>query len=88
MKLSGRLIIGEFTIEFKTHDFESSHLKLIIELSNIRSVEFCKIYNLQVQALKITSVNKHVDIFVVNEPILVRTLIWERVIDFRNKTSE
>ena len=78
-QLHGSLEFEEKGMIFKMKDFSRTHLNLQIAYGDIAKVSHYKIYQLVYQAIEITSMDGRRNVFVVDEPMVLKRLIEGRV---------
>ncbi len=78
-RLEGALIIGEAFLEFKSKNFQNSHLKLLIRLDQINKVEEFRIFEVSRNGVRLHSRDGKIDSFVLDESIQFRKLLQKKL---------
>jgi len=78
-QLAGELLVSEKGIYFYCSGFENSHLRLKIDIREIRKIALFKLYNVSINGLKIISNSGSEDIFILENPKEVKRSIEKMI---------
>lgn len=66
-KIKGSIHLSKKQLDFIVDGFELTHLELSIMLSDIRDIEFYKLFNISLSGLRISTFNDKNTIFIVED---------------------